>query len=104
MGFAIDDEGLKGEFEEWSRLGGGLYFDASSEEELGQALEQALRPKFRVLGPGGDVMAEGTVGGEAVTLPVGSYTVQVLSTPVQTFENVTVESQRQSSLGVGAGG
>jgi hypothetical protein len=101
VGLAIDDETLKSEFEEWARLGGGLYFDASSEEELGQALEQALRPKFQVLGPAGDVVAEGTVGSDPVSLPVGVYTVNVLGNPIQVFTNVQIQSEQEQRLTVG---
>ena len=64
VGFAIDDAALKSEFESWARIGGGLYFDAADEDELGDALEAAMKPKFQVLDTAGEIIAEGTAGGD----------------------------------------
>jgi hypothetical protein len=36
------------------------------------------------------VVARGVVGGEPVEVPAGTYTVEVLSEPRQTFEGVAV--------------
>lgn len=102
VGFAIDDEGLKAEFDRWATSGGGRYFDASGEEELSESVKQALRPKFQVLNAAGEVLQSGTVGDEAVELPVGTYTVKVLTSPPQTFENVQITSEQQTDVTAGA--
>lgn len=90
VGFALDDEALRTQFRQWAELGNGAYFDATSASELGEALEQALQPPFRVLGADGEVVARGIVGGEPVAIPAGTYTVEVLSEPVRSIEDVSV--------------
>jgi hypothetical protein len=53
-GFAVDDEGLKEQFEECARFGGGRFFDAA-----------------------GAVIVGGFVAGDATRAPPGTYTVEV---------------------------
>ncbi|MEM9172703.1 MAG: VWA domain-containing protein, partial [Pseudomonadota bacterium] len=38
IGFAIQDDNLKAQFEEWAATGNGRYFDATDAEKLGDAL------------------------------------------------------------------
>ena len=90
VGFAVDDEGLKEQFEEWARLGGGQFFDASNADELGEAIAAALQPPYEVRDAADAVVASGVVDGDAVQLPPGEYTVDVRSDPPLTFENVVV--------------
>lgn len=75
VGFAIDELMVKEEFERWARLGGGRYLDASDGGALKDAVRGALRPTFEVLS-GNEVIATGTVDGEDVILPVGTYQVR----------------------------
>jgi hypothetical protein len=98
VGFAIDDAALKARFEEWARLGGGLYFDAQDEAGLSRALEEALRPKFQVLDASGQLAAEGIAGGEPVTVPAGTYTVKLLTSPALTVPDVVIEPEQQTRL------
>ena len=102
IGFAIDDEGLKGEFERWADLGGGRYFDAQDAEELAASVQQALRPKFQVLDATGSVLTSGTAGEDTLSLPVGTYTIKVLTSPPQIFEAIRVESEQQTEVNVEA--
>ncbi len=76
VGFAIDELMLKESFEAWATLGGGRYFDATDGELLTSAMRQAMHPTYEVLA-GSEVVASGTVGGEAVELEVGSYRIQL---------------------------
>jgi hypothetical protein len=100
VGFAIDDSTLKVSFERWAELGGGRFFDAKNGQELSRALNDAMRPKFQVTDATGSVIAEGTAGGTAVDLPVGTYTVRVLTSPVRTFERVRITSKTRARLEV----
>ncbi|HUG44390.1 MAG TPA: VWA domain-containing protein, partial [Acidobacteriota bacterium] len=75
VGFAVDEAELKEEFQNWARLGRGRYFDADSAEELSKSLEEALHPSFSVIDAAGKVVATGTLGGEPVSVPGGSYSV-----------------------------
>jgi len=88
VGFAIDDVGLQQQFEEWAKLGGGIYLNATNAAELDQAVQQAVRAPFRVLDANGVVVAGGLVDGSPVILPGGLYTVEVLTDPVRRYEQV----------------
>lgn len=100
VGFAVDDASLKVSFERWAELGGGRFFDAKNGQELSKALTDALRPKFQVTDATGSVVAEGTAGGAAVELPVGTYTVRVLTSPVRTFDRVRINSKQRARVEV----
>ncbi|HET7055450.1 MAG TPA: VWA domain-containing protein, partial [Thermomicrobiales bacterium] len=75
VGFALDDDALRAQFRDWARIGNGSYFDATNAEELDQAIAKAVLAPFRVLDADGNVVASGTVGGDPVELPAGTYTV-----------------------------
>ena len=94
VGFDVADAGLKVNFERWATLGGGRYFDAKNGQELTKAMTDALRPKFQVTDVTGGVVAEGTVGGGRVSLPVGMYTVRVLTSPGKTLDAMHIVSIR----------
>ena len=83
VGFAVDDAALQATFEQWATLGGGSYFNANNAGELDAAVNQALAAPFRLLDATGAEVANGVVNGEAVVLPAGTYTVEVLTEPVQ---------------------
>ena len=104
VGFAVDQKELKSSFERWAELGGGRFFDAKNAQELSNAMTEALRPKFQVTDGTGSVVAEGTADGAPVELPVGVYTVRVLTSPVRTFDRVRIVSQQQKKLEVRAAG
>lgn len=101
VGFAIDDDELAAEFERWSVLGGGRYFDADNETALAGAMQQALQPKFQVLDDSADVVAEGTAGGDPVTLPAGTYSVRLLTSPARQVDDVVIVPAGHRQLTVG---
>ena len=86
VGFAIDDAGLRAQFEEWASLGGGRYFSADSAAELGSAVQEALVAPFQVLDAEGTVIAAGTVNDGPILVPAGAYVVEILSEPVRRYE------------------
>jgi Mg-chelatase subunit ChlD len=90
VGFAVDNEQLKAQFEEWARIGGGQFYDASGADELGEAIASALQPPFEVRDTAGAVIGTGAVGGDAVRVSPGTYSVEVRSDPSQTFSDVEV--------------
>jgi hypothetical protein len=92
VGFAVDDEALKKEFEEWASIGGGQFFDASNAAELGDAIAAALQPPYEVIDAAGAVVGQGVVGGPPVRVPPGFYTIEVRSEPPRVVDNVTVEN------------
>ena len=85
VGFAIDDNTLRAAFRQWSELGGGNYFDGQDAEGLERAVQGAFEPHFAVLDAAGRTVGRGLVGGDAIALMPGSYTVRSRgrSTPVE---------------------
>ncbi|MEM9302768.1 MAG: VWA domain-containing protein [Pseudomonadota bacterium] len=76
VGFAIDELMLRETFVAWARLGGGRYFDAADSDALTRSLVQAVDPTYEVLDAAGKVVAAGTVNGDALSLPPGTYRVR----------------------------
>jgi hypothetical protein len=98
FGFAVDDEGLKEQFAEWARIGGGRFFDAVGADDLGDAIAAALQPPFEVRDAAGAVIGSGVVDGDAVRVPPGAYTVEVRSDPPRDFQAVVVGNAEELVL------
>lgn len=98
VGFAIDDAALAQQFEGWAAQGGGRYVGANDPEALASAMEEVLRVPYRVLDRGGNVIAEGLVGGDPVEVEQGVYRVVVDATPARTFEDVEIPGEQDVSL------
>lgn len=98
VGFALDDEQLKATFKDWAQLGHGSYFDASNSDELNAAVDKALAPPFQVFDANGKQVASGRAGGDAISLPPGTYKVVVLSDPTRTFKTVVIKSGKKTKL------
>ena len=98
VGFAVDDEGLKKQFEECARIGGGRFFDAAGADELGDAIAAALQPPFEVRDTVGAVIGSGVVDGDAVRVPPGTYTVEVRSDPPREFPDIEVGNGEELEL------
>ncbi|MEM7586497.1 MAG: VWA domain-containing protein [Acidobacteriota bacterium] len=77
VGFAIDDDDLKAQFQYWAEVGGGTYHDAGSASALSDSIRRSLRAAFQVLDADGRVVASGSVGGPELELPAGDYRVRV---------------------------
>jgi Mg-chelatase subunit ChlD len=103
VGLAVDDEELKKQFEAWARAGGGQYFDARGADDLGEAIAAALQPPYEVRDESGAVVGSGIVGGEAVRVSAGSYTVDVLSEPPHSFADTAVGNGEEVILELEAG-
>jgi Mg-chelatase subunit ChlD len=87
VGFAVDDQALKARFGEWARAGNGQYIDARNSAELTAAVEKAAMSPYVILDKTGSEVGTGFVGGPAVAMPAGSYTVKSGAT---VFEDVIV--------------
>ena len=98
VGFAVDDEALKEQFEEWARIGGGQFYDASGANDLGEAIAAALQPPFEVRDRAGAVIGSGVVGGDAVRVSPGTYAVEIRSDPPQTFQDASSAMGKRSSF------
>ena len=90
VGFAIDDEELKEQFQQWSTQGGGKYFDSNNPESLKQSVNEALKVPYSVFDRNGELVSEGTVNGEPIELPAGYYTIKIFTQEVQVIENYQI--------------
>jgi hypothetical protein len=77
IGFDIGDEAATTTLREVARVGGGNYFDAADPAALSSALQEAVQLSYRVLDGDGAVVATGLVGGPALELAAGSYTLRL---------------------------
>lgn len=87
-------------FEQLAQAVGASYVDVGSFEELAASIQEALQPAFEVLDQAGQVVATGRVGGAGVELPMGLYTVRVLSSPTAVYPDVRVPGDASVSLSV----
>jgi hypothetical protein len=98
VGFALDDASLRAQFEAWAQLGNGQYIDAGNAAELAEAVTKAVQPTYQVIDNQGVVIATGQVGGPAIALPAGTYRVDILTVPVQTYVDVVVSPGQEVQL------
>jgi hypothetical protein len=85
VGFDIKEAEARAELESIAKSTEGTYLDAKDSQELLSSLEQTLTIEFEILDDKGQVKARGMVGGEAIRLMEGSYTLRLLVEP-QPFE------------------
>ena len=97
VGFAIDEIGLKETFTQWAQVGNGAFFDAQNAEQLKQAVRATLSPTYEVLRDGKSI-ASGTVNGDAIELPVGSYLVRLHGAPPKDLGQAKIQSGADEEL------
>ncbi len=93
VGFAIDELMLKETFRKWARVGNGSYFDAADADELADSIQKAIEIPYEVLNQEGDVVATGVLNGDPVSIPAGTYNINVFLSPVQKIEGVVIEPE-----------
>lgn len=93
VGFAIDELMLKETFREWARVGNGSYFDAADADELADSIQKAIEIPYEVLNQEGDVVATGVLNGDPVSIPAGTYNINVFLSPIQKIEGVVIEPE-----------
>jgi hypothetical protein len=104
VGLALDDEDLKTQMAGWAATGGGVFVDAQDEAGLTAAIGRALAAPFRVYDPDGALVGEGVMGDTPVSVPPGTYRVEVLSEPPIVVQDVEVSSDQTSQVAVGGDG
>ena len=100
VGFDIKEAEARQELESIARSTGGRYLDAKNAGELLTALEATLKLEFVAIGAAGKEVGRGAVGGDAIKLAAGDYTVRVLTAPQPVELKVTVRSGEQTTLSV----
>jgi hypothetical protein len=94
VGFDIKKAAERQELEAIAKSTEGMYLDAKDAKGLLSALQQTLQVEFAVLDVKGEEVARGTVGGAAVELKPGSYTLRVLVAPEPIETKVSVEAAK----------
>ena len=98
VGFDIKEAEGRQELESIARSTGGRYVDAKDAGELLTALEATLKLEFTVVDAAGKEQGRGAVGGDAVKLAAGDYTVRVLTAPAPVELKVTVKPGEQREV------
>ncbi len=98
VGLSIVDEALEAQFRRWAELGHGAYFAADDAETLAGALADAMRVGYVVRDAGGNVVAEGRVGGAALALPAGDYSVEVRTAPPIIITDVVIAHDQSTAI------
>ncbi|MCK5923985.1 MAG: VWA domain-containing protein, partial [Methylococcales bacterium] len=103
VGIGIDDDALRSEFEGWAEAGGGVYYDAPDSDSITTAMadifSRGLPTPFQVLDSDGTLVQQGLANGDPISLPVGDSTVQVLTSPLESFD-ITVTEGEETAISV----
>jgi hypothetical protein len=92
VGFYITEKEARAELETIAGSTGGIYLDAQNATELLSAVQQTLQVEYLVLDEKGKEVAKGMVGGEAVKLKEGTYTLRIMLSPKPLETQMTVKS------------
>jgi hypothetical protein len=95
VGFDIKEAAERQELEAIAKSTDGIYLDARDAKGLLSALQQTLQVEFVVLDAKGGEVARGTVGGAAVVLKPGNYTLRVLLAPEPIEMKITIEEGKR---------
>jgi len=98
VGFDIKEAEARQELESIARSTGGRYLDARDSGALLAALEQTLKLEYAAVDAAGKEHGRGAVGGEAVKLPAGDYTIRVFTAPEPVELKVTVKPGEQKAV------
>jgi hypothetical protein len=92
VGFDIKEKEARAELEAIAESTEGRYLDAKNAGELLSALEQTLKLEYVVLNEKGEEAGRGIVGGDAVKLKEGTYTLRVPLAPQPLETKVQVKA------------
>jgi hypothetical protein len=98
IGFDIKEEEARKELEAIAQSTDGMYLDAKDSQELLSSLEQTLQIEYEIVDETGEVKAKGIVGGDAIRIMEGTYTLRVLLEPEPIEIAVTVNPGQKSRL------
>ncbi len=98
VGFAIADENLKSQFQQWAIQGGGKYFDSNNSQSLKQSVTKALQTPYSVYSLSGELIAESTIGGEPVELAAGFYNIKVFASEIKVYEKYQIKGEEDQLI------
>ena len=98
VGFDIKEADARAELEAIAKSTEGTYLDAKDSQELLSSLEQTLQIEFEILDEKGQTKAKGFVGGEAIRIMEGAYTLRLLVEPEPFERMITLEPGQKSTF------
>jgi len=98
VGLSVDSRQAQRQMRRWAEIGNGAFFRADDTGSLGRAVDTALSAPFVVHDTQGDEVASGTVNGDTVELPPGTYEVVVLTEPRLVIPGVVVTSNQTAEV------
>lgn len=90
VGLAIAEQTLKDEFTRWATIGGGQYYDVANPGQLVDAMRVATGAFYTVRDEDGVTVATSRIGGPALDLAPGTYSVEIRTSPATTIEEVVI--------------
>ena len=104
IGYAVDNPVIADQLACVAEVTGGTYLPAGSAEQLIAALRAAVTVEYAVYDRDGVEVARGVVDGPAITVPAGTYRVEVLTRVPLVAKGVLVRGDQLVSLEVTADG
>ncbi|CAN5802494.1 hypothetical protein BH23DEI1_BH23DEI1_13040 [soil metagenome] len=102
VSLGIGDEEVRARLESLAHGAGGSYVGADDPASLRDAIAESLETPFEVLDAAGGIVARGRVGGDAIELPMGVYTLRVAGSPPTVIRDVRVPGDGASTVTVDA--
>jgi Mg-chelatase subunit ChlD len=91
------DRKARRKVERLAEIGNGTYFDARDADGLSAALKAALGAPYVVVDGAGTEVARGTIDGDAIELPPGTYRIEILGA-ANSLDVVVVEPGRETTV------
>jgi len=98
VGFDIKEKEARAELEAIAKSTEGRYLDAQDAAGLLSALEQTLKIEYIVCDENGQEVSRGLVGGEAVKLKEGVYTLRILLAPEPLEAKINIKAERSLTV------
>lgn len=98
VGIAIQNAMFEDSLQQAVRAANGTYVRAFDNADVQNALADALLPRFELVSESGKVVASGAVGGAAVEVAAGSYSVRVAGRTNRATANVAVAAGKQAAV------
>jgi hypothetical protein len=91
------DRKARRKVERLAEIGNGTYFDARDADELAAALKVAVGAPYVVVDGAGTEVARGTIDGDAIELPPGTYRIEIVGA-ASSLDVVVVEPGRETTV------
>lgn len=98
VGFDIEKDEVREFLKKIADNSNGNYFDARSGKDLENSIQRAMSVRFVAKEAGGKIVAEGSIGADPVSVPIGIYSLEIDTDPPTTVTDVTVENGKEVQI------